>query len=195
PSLLPSPLSSLSSPRPRILSPPLLLPPPHTSPTYASAPLGYRVAMVPLRAASPLHVPYPPLPVPSPPLLLPSADHRSDIPETGHTLARRVDYGFIDTLDARFRAAEGRVMTAVEEVDERVTDLAATQRQDAHELYRRYFLSMASSYEREAVYARQTWSHSEDRSQALEAHIRTLEAQVRTLQTQHDRMEWQRQKA
>ncbi|GJW76169.1 hypothetical protein Tco_0137851 [Tanacetum coccineum] len=75
PSLLPSPLSSLSSPRPRILSPPLLLPPPHTSPTYASAPLGYRATMIQLRAASPL-------PVPSPPLLLPSADRRSDIPET-----------------------------------------------------------------------------------------------------------------
>ncbi|GJY46631.1 putative reverse transcriptase domain-containing protein [Tanacetum coccineum] len=54
---------------------------------------------------------------------------------------------------------------------------------------------MASSYEREAVYARQAWSRSEDRSTALEASIRTLEAQVRTLQTQHDMMEWQRQDA
>ncbi|GKB87537.1 hypothetical protein Tco_0959809 [Tanacetum coccineum] len=37
---------------------------------------------------------------------------------------------------------------------------------------KRYFRSMASSYEREAVYARQAWSHSEDRSMALEALIR-----------------------
>ncbi|GJR08327.1 hypothetical protein Tco_0790979 [Tanacetum coccineum] len=67
-------------------------------------------------------------------------------------------------------------MTAVEEVNERVIDLAATQRQDVHELYvlhwdtqddrdalktqislltreERYFRSMASSYERDAVYA------------------------------------------
>ncbi|GJW71683.1 hypothetical protein Tco_0128600 [Tanacetum coccineum] len=64
----------------------------------------------------------------------------------------------------------------MEEVNKRVTDLAATQRQDAHELQvsllmreRRYFRSMASSYEREAVHARQAWSHSEDRSTALKA--------------------------
>ncbi|GJW38979.1 hypothetical protein Tco_0064824 [Tanacetum coccineum] len=68
-------LSPLSSPLPKIPSPPLLLPPPYTRPTYASAPLSYRATMVQLRAASPL-------PVPSPPLLLPSADHRSDIAET-----------------------------------------------------------------------------------------------------------------
>ncbi|GJS26320.1 putative reverse transcriptase domain-containing protein [Tanacetum coccineum] len=42
----PSPLSPLSPLLPRIPSPSLLLPPPHTSPTYASAPLGYRVVMV-----------------------------------------------------------------------------------------------------------------------------------------------------
>ncbi|GJW76168.1 hypothetical protein Tco_0137850 [Tanacetum coccineum] len=86
-------------------------------------------------------------------------------------------------------------MTVVREVNKRVTDLAATQRQDAHELYvrdedaqddrallrahisllvreRRYFRSTASSYERETVYARQAWSHSEDRSTDLEALIR-----------------------
>ncbi|GKF89432.1 hypothetical protein Tco_0263395 [Tanacetum coccineum] len=54
---------------------------------------------------------------------------------------------------------------------------------------RRYFRSMASSYEREAIIARQAWYRSEDRSTALEASIRTLKAQVRTLQTQHDKME------
>ncbi|GKD36834.1 hypothetical protein Tco_1257041 [Tanacetum coccineum] len=41
PSPPPSPLSLLSSPLPRISSPPL-----HTSPTYADAPLGYRAAMI-----------------------------------------------------------------------------------------------------------------------------------------------------
>ncbi|GKB20458.1 hypothetical protein Tco_0854381 [Tanacetum coccineum] len=46
PSLPPSPLSPLSSPLPMIPSPPLLLPPLQTSPTYTSASLAYIVAMV-----------------------------------------------------------------------------------------------------------------------------------------------------
>ncbi|GKF45014.1 hypothetical protein Tco_0131566, partial [Tanacetum coccineum] len=45
---------------------------------------------------------------------------------------------FIDTLDASIQASEGRVMTIVGEVNKRVTDLAATQRQDAHEFYVRH---------------------------------------------------------
>ncbi|GJS41629.1 putative reverse transcriptase domain-containing protein [Tanacetum coccineum] len=152
PSPPPSPLSPLSSPLPMIPSPSLLLPPLYTSPTYVSAPLGYRAAMVQLRVASPSM--YHPLHVPSPPLLLPSTSYRVDIPEaempprkrvcfttlthrfevgesstaaaagqTGHTLARRVDYGFIDTLDASIRASKSRVMTIVEEQRQDTSDL------------------------------------------------------------------------
>ncbi|GKG56253.1 hypothetical protein Tco_0577328, partial [Tanacetum coccineum] len=88
--------------------------------------------------------------IPLPPLLLPSTAHRDDIPEAdmpfrkrscftaptgrfevgesssaaarqaGHTLAHRVDYGFIDTVDASIRASESRAMTAIWEVNERV---------------------------------------------------------------------------
>ncbi|GJS60796.1 hypothetical protein Tco_0655580 [Tanacetum coccineum] len=128
PSSPPSPLSLLSSLLPKTPSPPL-----HTRPTYADAPLGYRETIIQLRAASPP-------PVPSPPLLLPSADRRESSTaaaarQAGDTLARRVDYKFIDTVDASIRASKSRVMTTVEEVNERVTDLATTQRQDAHELY------------------------------------------------------------
>nr|GEW55188.1 hypothetical protein [Tanacetum cinerariifolium] len=89
--------------------------------------------------------------------------------QTGHTLARRVDYGFIDTLDASIRSSESRVMTTVEDVNETVIDLDIAQGHDAHELY--------------------AWSRSEDRSMALEALIRahkvcitTLEAQTKALQ-------------
>nr|GEV76771.1 integrase, catalytic region, zinc finger, CCHC-type, peptidase aspartic, catalytic [Tanacetum cinerariifolium] len=72
----PSPLTPLSSPQPQISSPPLpvsspLLPlpsPPTSSPTYVEAPLGYRVAAIRMRAASP-------------PLLLPYTSHRTDISE------------------------------------------------------------------------------------------------------------------
>ncbi|GJX78111.1 hypothetical protein Tco_0324922 [Tanacetum coccineum] len=82
------------------------------------------------------------------------------------------------TMDASIRAFESRVMAAMEEVNERVTDLVATQG--------RMFMSSV-------VHARHAWSRSEDRSTALKANIKTLEAQVRTLQTQHNRIEWQRQ--
>ncbi|GJX28328.1 hypothetical protein Tco_0236407 [Tanacetum coccineum] len=77
-----------------------------------------------------------------------------------------------------------------------VTDLPH-QRQESHELQvrcedahddralqgaqvsllireRRYFRSMASSYEREPVIARQAWSHSKSSIHAMEAQIRAL---------------------
>ncbi|GJS57974.1 hypothetical protein Tco_0652758 [Tanacetum coccineum] len=126
--------------------------------------------------------------------------------QTGHTLAHRVDYGFIDTMDASIRASESRAMTAVGEVNKRVTDLAITQRQETHELQvrcedaqddrallraqvslltreRRYFRSMASSYEREAADARRAWAHSKSRSQAMEAQIRALQRDVDLVRT------------
>ncbi|GJS51904.1 hypothetical protein Tco_0625266 [Tanacetum coccineum] len=109
--------------------------------------------------------------------------------QSGHTLAHRVDYGFIDTMDASIRASESRVMTDVGEVNKRVTNLAITQRQETHELQRRYFRSMASSYEREAVDARRAWAHFESRSQAMEAQIRALQRDVDVLQRQRIRDE------
>nr|GEZ67944.1 hypothetical protein [Tanacetum cinerariifolium] len=120
--------------------------------------------MVQLRVASPstyhpLHVPSPPLLLPSADhkgdiseanmssqkrLCLTAPVSRFKVEEsltataarqTRHTLTRKVDYEFIDTLYASIRASEGRVMTIVEEVNERLTDLATTQRYDAHDLY------------------------------------------------------------
>ncbi|GKF45311.1 hypothetical protein Tco_0131863, partial [Tanacetum coccineum] len=124
-------------------------------PTYAEAPLGYRAAGIRLRAASPSthhpsEIPSPPLLLPSTTHRddLPEADMplrkrarftaptgRFEVGESssaaaarqaGHTLAHRVDYGFIDTVDASIRASESRAMTAVGEVNERVTNLATT---------------------------------------------------------------------
>ncbi|GJS34738.1 hypothetical protein Tco_0533120 [Tanacetum coccineum] len=106
PSPPPSPLSPLSSLLPRIPSPPLLLPPPHTSPTYARAPLGYRAAMVQLRAASLLPVPSQPIPVPSPPLLLPSANRRSDILKTDMVFWKRL---CLTTLASRFEVGKSLI--------------------------------------------------------------------------------------
>ncbi|GJV29232.1 hypothetical protein Tco_1385680 [Tanacetum coccineum] len=107
-----------------------------------------------------LPVPCPLLPVPSPPLLLLYIDRRSDIPKSDMPSRKRLC----------LTSPASRLMTSVEEVNERVTDLAATQRQDTHELFvrhedtqddrallraqislltreRRYFRSMSLSYE------------------------------------------------
>nr|GEW25140.1 hypothetical protein [Tanacetum cinerariifolium] len=115
-------------------------PPPHTSPTYASAALGYIAAIVQLRAASPPPVPSLPLHVPSPPLLLPSANRRSDIPRTDMPFRKRLcltaptsKFKVVESSTAD--AAAARMMTTVEEVNEWVTNLATIQRHDAHELY------------------------------------------------------------
>ncbi|GKD42255.1 hypothetical protein Tco_1266900 [Tanacetum coccineum] len=171
---------------------PLPLPlPPTTSPTYAEAPLGYRAAKIRLRAASPST--HHPSEIPSLPLLLPSTTHRDDLLEAdmplrkracftaptgrfevgesspaataarqpGHTLAHTVDYRFIDTMDASIRASESRAMT----VDDRAllgAQVSILRRE------RRYFLSMASSYE----------------CVAMEAQIRALQRDVDVLQRQ-----------
>ncbi|GJS77642.1 putative reverse transcriptase domain-containing protein [Tanacetum coccineum] len=124
----PSPLSPWSSPLPQIPSPPLppiLSPlhvssPPPASPTY---PLGYRAAMIWLRAeaSSTSHSPPPhiilshtradtppsgtppsgtppllpiPLPASSPSLLLPSADHGADMPEVCLPPRKRLCFAF-----------------------------------------------------------------------------------------------------
>ncbi|GKB89756.1 hypothetical protein Tco_0962028 [Tanacetum coccineum] len=148
---------------------------------------------------------------PSLPLLLPPTTHRDDLTkedmplqkrarftaptsrfevgegssaaaarQAGHTLAYRVDYGLIDTVDASIRAAKSRAMTAIGE------DNRALLKAQVSILIRerRYFRLMASSYEREAVIARQAWSHSECKIQAMEAQIRALQRDVNLLQRQ-----------
>ncbi|GJU41991.1 hypothetical protein Tco_1194948 [Tanacetum coccineum] len=170
PSPPPSPLSPWSSPLPHIPSPPLLvLSPPLTlpSPPIYTSPT-YAEAPLGYRAAMIQSRATSPPHVPSPPLLFEVGESSTAAAakQTGHTLAHR-----------------------------RVTDLATTQRQDAHELHIhdeeaqdissyvvRYFRSMASSYKQEAVIARQAWSRSEDRSTALKAsfgRIHALEARDR----------------
>ncbi|GKC48069.1 hypothetical protein Tco_1065791 [Tanacetum coccineum] len=163
-------------PTPRIPSPPLLLPPNrplHTSPTYARALLGYKAAMVQLRAALPsTYHPLMPSEIPSPPLPLPPLNRKDAIPEshkrtcftalshrfeieersaaaaaarqTGFALARGVDYGFIDIW-----------MYDSEEFN--------TRHQDAHD-DRALLQARISTLEREI--------------KAMEAHIRALHAEL-----------------
>ncbi|GJS74709.1 putative reverse transcriptase domain-containing protein [Tanacetum coccineum] len=205
-------------------------PPPPRSPQtiYVAVPTASSPPPSPLSPwSTPLpQIPSPPLPLPSPPLFeVGESSAAAATRQTGLDFTYGTDYGFINTLDASIRDAKEREPTTLEEVDERVTDLATTLRQETEEMYVRqedaqddraflrawinmlrrdmqYFISMSFAFKREAMYARKAWSRSEGRSTALEALIRAqearitaLEAQVRTMQTQHDRMEWQRQEA
>ncbi|GJX24748.1 hypothetical protein Tco_0231044 [Tanacetum coccineum] len=108
----------------------------------------------------PLEIPSPPIPLPLPDRrgAIPEADmsprkrtcftapsHRFEIRDssaaaatrqTGSALACGVDYGLIDNLDSSIQATDKRVMTALEEVNVRMTDLAATHRYaDSEEFY------------------------------------------------------------
>ncbi|GKE12388.1 hypothetical protein Tco_1415939, partial [Tanacetum coccineum] len=82
----------------------------HTSPTYARAPLGYKAAMVQLRAASPsTHHPLLPSEIPPPPLLLSSTTHRDDILKADMPLWKRACF----TAPARrFEVGESSSATA-----------------------------------------------------------------------------------
>ncbi|GKC52401.1 hypothetical protein Tco_1075146 [Tanacetum coccineum] len=134
PTLPPSPLTPLSSPLPHIPSPPLPLPlpPTHTSPTNFELPLGYRAVGIRLRAASPLPIPTPStsrradiLKADIPPrkrLCLTAPTPRFEVGESfaaaakqsGSNIARRVDYSFVDTMDANIRASKRRTMATIE---------------------------------------------------------------------------------
>ncbi|GJX42229.1 putative reverse transcriptase domain-containing protein, partial [Tanacetum coccineum] len=97
----------------------------------------------------------------------------------------------------------GETPTTLEGVDQRVTELDTSVRQRTEEFQvrfeeayddraylrsqvntlfrdRPYHRHTAFALDREAVYARITWTGSEERSAAIEAHVRTLEAQVAT---------------
>ncbi|GJU29356.1 hypothetical protein Tco_1172945 [Tanacetum coccineum] len=131
----PSPLTPLSSPLPQIPSPPLPASPPASvlpasPPASPIRPLGYRAAMIRLRAETPSTSHPLPLPTSSPPLQLLSSDRRTDRPEItlpprkrlgvdlgpryeigeGSSAAaarptggRRADYGFVGTMDTEIR--------------------------------------------------------------------------------------------
>ncbi|GKC03891.1 putative reverse transcriptase domain-containing protein [Tanacetum coccineum] len=118
PSPPPSSLLPLSSPLPLIPSPPFPLPSPDRRGTILEA------DMPPQKRAR--------FTIPSHRFKI-GESSTADARQTGLTLTRSVDYGFIDTLDAIIRATDKRVMNALEEVNERITDLAATHRHDSEE--------------------------------------------------------------
>ncbi|GKE40148.1 hypothetical protein Tco_1463553 [Tanacetum coccineum] len=155
------PLTPLSSPLPQIPSPPLPVPPPVpvlplSPPASPIRPLGYRAAMIRLRAeaASTSHSPS----SGTPPLHLLFTDRREDRPEvclpphkrlcstqgpryevresSSAAAARptrgcRADYKFVDPREAIEEVAP----ITLEGVNTRVTELAAAQEQDTQDIY------------------------------------------------------------
>ncbi|GKD61159.1 hypothetical protein Tco_1298668 [Tanacetum coccineum] len=131
----PSPLTPLSSPLPHIPSPPFPASPPAyvlpaSPPASPIHPLGYRAAMIWLRAETPSTSHLLPLPASSPPFQLLSFDRRTDRPKitlpprkrlgidfgpryeieespaaaaTRPIGGRRADYGFVSTMDTEIR--------------------------------------------------------------------------------------------
>ncbi|GJS37634.1 hypothetical protein Tco_0536016 [Tanacetum coccineum] len=173
---------------------PLPLPSPlTTSPTDAGAPLGYRAARIRMRAA-----------VASPPSLLPSTSPRTDVPKAEMppqkracltTLAPRYEIGEssaagaarqprptpeVDTWDEIVEAMMEIAPTTLEGVDQRVTEPDTTVRQRTEEFEVRF----EEAHDDRAYLNTRVNSLSEERSAAIEAHVRILEAQVATLITQ-----------
>ncbi|GJX37313.1 hypothetical protein Tco_0250616 [Tanacetum coccineum] len=97
--------------------------------------------------------PSPKLYIPSPPLLLPSTTHGDDILEENMPFRKRahftaptdatprppmsrvVGYGIMDVWDDMVGEMEGRALTTLEELSQRVTDPATTLAQDTHEIH------------------------------------------------------------
>ncbi|GKC27720.1 hypothetical protein Tco_1035014 [Tanacetum coccineum] len=58
--------------------------------------------------------------------------------QPGSTVAHRVDYSFVDTVDANIRASERRTMAAIEVVNLRVSYQVDVRRRESEEFYSRH---------------------------------------------------------
>nr|GEU44554.1 hypothetical protein [Tanacetum cinerariifolium] len=183
--------AALPSPPLLVPSPPLPLPSPlTTSPTDTGAPLGYRAAEIRMRALLPYTSRMTDIPRPmchlrrGLTLLLLLPDLRS---------------GRVPQLVLQVDTLMEIAPTTLEGVDQRVTELDTIVRQRTDEFDIRFveaqderallrarvntlfrdrpdYRRTAMLMDREAMYAREAWAYSEDRSSAIAAHVRTLEA-------------------
>ncbi|GKE56606.1 hypothetical protein Tco_1495791, partial [Tanacetum coccineum] len=161
----PSSLTPVSSPLPQI-------PPPPTSPTYDQASLSSDIPKADI--------------LPQKRLILTNPTPWFEVGESStatarqprSTVAHRVDYSFLDTIDASIRASKRRTMA--------VRDHAALR--DEVDTLRRYLSSLCTTHKQERVEARQALDRSE-------ANNRSLEARIAVLETQAYHHEWQRQDA
>nr|GEW51085.1 hypothetical protein [Tanacetum cinerariifolium] len=187
----PLPVPSLPLPLPSTLT---------TSPTDTGEPLGYRAARIRMRALLPstshrtdiLEADVPPwkracLTTPAPRFEVRESSTAGATKQPRPTefdrrryRVEQAGYGITDTRDEIVDNLMEIAPTTLKGVDQRVTELDTTVRQrtdkDRLDHHRTTML-----LDREAMYAREAWAGSEDRSAAIAAHVRTLEAQVAAL--------------
>ncbi|GKC52536.1 hypothetical protein Tco_1075281, partial [Tanacetum coccineum] len=112
---------------------------------------------------------------------------------------RRADYGFVDTVDAKISrrraeevgygireawvdlidAAEEVALTTLEGVNTKVTELAAVQEQDTHDIYG----VIEDTQDQEALVSQEAWGHSMKVSYMARSEIMALRSIVMSQQT------------
>nr|GEX35471.1 putative reverse transcriptase domain-containing protein [Tanacetum cinerariifolium] len=183
----PLPVPSLLLPLPSLLT---------TSSTDTGAPLGYRAAKTRMRALLPstsrrTDIPEADMP-PQKRDCLTTFAPRFKVEESSTGGAARqpgptkpdfrrytveqAGYEITDTRDEIVDTLMEIAPSTLEGVDQRVTELDTTVRQRTDE-DRLDHHRTAMLIDREAMYAREAWTGSEDKSSAIVAHVRTLEAQ------------------
>ncbi|GKB81866.1 hypothetical protein Tco_0948761 [Tanacetum coccineum] len=204
----PSPLTPLSSPLPHIPSPLF----PASPPASPIRPLGYRAAMIRLRAETPSTC-YPlPLPTLSPPLQLLSSDHRTDMPEItlpprkrlgidlgprykiGESSAaattrpiggHKADYGFVGTMDTEIRRQRA------EEVGYRIKDVWEQDTQDIYAVIENTQNRQTQIYQSVGTLVNDSQYHYKTARLLDQEALVSREAWGRSIETQMD--EFQRQ--
>ncbi|GJZ45657.1 hypothetical protein Tco_0593253 [Tanacetum coccineum] len=115
--------------------------------------------------------------------------------QPGPTMAHRVDYSLVDTMETRFRDTERRMMTALEMVNMRVSYQVDVRSRESLEFYSRHHDAQKDraavraeievlrrerlAYEQESMETRQALARSEAYCRALEARVTALEAGAR----------------
>nr|GEV50085.1 reverse transcriptase domain-containing protein [Tanacetum cinerariifolium] len=184
--------AALPSPLLFVPSLPLPLPSPlTTSLTDTGAPLGYRVAGIRMRALLPssrrtdiLEANMPPrkkacLTTPALGFEIGESSAAGAARQLGPTESdlrryrvEQASYGIIDTWDELVDTLMEIAPITLEGVNERVTELDTTirQRTDEFEIHRPDHCRTTMLMDREAMYAREAWAYTEDRSSAIAAH-------------------------
>ncbi|GJW51103.1 putative reverse transcriptase domain-containing protein [Tanacetum coccineum] len=121
------------------------------------------------------------------------------------TMAHRVDYSLVDTIETRFRDTERRMMTALEMVNMRVSYQVDVRSRESSEFYSRHHDAQKDraavraeievlrrerlAYEQESIETRQALARSEAYCRALEARVIVLETEALEAGARDDTLE------